>query len=147
MPTRTAKVAKRFRWDSAHRLPGHPGLCRNLHGHSYAMEVEFEGPIGKDGIVIDFKEIKNFVGPLVDEWDHATLVAEYDVDLLAAVQQLNSRYAILSSDSTAENMAEMVLDHVFAVGEARLREVGITHVTVRLHETETCYAEVSRAVG
>lgn len=110
------------------------------------MEVELEGPVGEDGMVIDFKELKNLVAPIVEEWDHATLVAEHDVDLLAAVRQLNSRYAILPSDSTAENMAEMVLDHVLTSGEARLREVGITRVTVRLHETETSYAEVSRLV-
>ena len=36
------KVAKRFRWEGAHRLPWHAGLCRHLHGHSYALTVVFD---------------------------------------------------------------------------------------------------------
>ena len=37
------KIAKEFRWEMGHRLPEHFGLCKNIHGHSYKMVVEFEG--------------------------------------------------------------------------------------------------------
>jgi 6-pyruvoyltetrahydropterin/6-carboxytetrahydropterin synthase len=111
------------------------------------MDVELQGPVGDDGMVIDFKEIKSYVKDLVDEWDHATLVAEHDVDLLEAVRQLGSRHSVLPFDSTAENLAEIVLDHVLDSASDRLREIGITEVSIRVHETETCYAEVSRVIG
>lgn len=145
-PLQFATVAKRFRWESAHRLPRHEGLCRNLHGHSYAMTVELEGPIGDTGIVIDFKVLKSLVAPLVDSWDHATLVADSDTDLLDAVRALRSKYVILPFDSTAENLASAALDHIFDRGSELLLEHGIRSVQVRIEETETCYAEVSRAI-
>jgi len=146
-PSQFATVAKRFRWDSAHRLPRHDGACKNLHGHSYSMIVELEGPIGGTGIVIDFKVIKDLVKPLVDAWDHATLVADYDTDLLRAVRTLDSKYAILPSDSTAENLAVLVANHVLEQGRELLQTHGITQLCIRIHETETCWAEVSRVVN
>ncbi len=74
------KIAKRFRWEAAHRLPWHEGLCRNLHGHSYRMTVELEGEPDARGMVLDFKHLKRVLKPLVDAWDHAILVAESDAE-------------------------------------------------------------------
>jgi len=39
------KIAKEFKWEMGHRLPEHFGQCKNIHGHSYKMLVEFEGEI------------------------------------------------------------------------------------------------------
>jgi 6-pyruvoyltetrahydropterin/6-carboxytetrahydropterin synthase len=142
-----ATVAKRFRWDSAHRLPKHEGACRNLHGHSYGMTVEFEGPVDDEGIVVDFKDIKNLVKPLVDRWDHATLIAQYDRELVDAVEKLGSRFEILPADSTAENMAVYVVDYILERGEDVLRGRGIRRISVRVDETVTSYAEVSRSLS
>jgi 6-pyruvoyltetrahydropterin/6-carboxytetrahydropterin synthase len=141
-----ATVAKKFRWDSAHRLPKHDGACRNLHGHSYSMTVEFEGIIGDDGIVVDFQDIKSLVKPLVDSWDHATLVASYDAPLLAAVQELGSKYALLAGDSTAENLAVAAMEFIHEHGGEDLSRSGIRKLTVRVEETITSFAEVSRAI-
>lgn len=141
-----ATVAKRFSWESAHRLPKHEGACRNLHGHSYTMTVELEGPVGEDGIAMDFQDIKGLVKPLVDAWDHSTLVAEYDTELLAALDSLGSRFVVLPSDSTAENLAGLAADYVVREGDDVLRDRGITRIRVRVAETETCFAEVIRVV-
>lgn len=145
--TELAQVAKRFRWESAHRLPRHEGACRHLHGHSYAMTVALEGPVDETGLVIDFQVIKDLVKPLTESWDHATLVAEYDTDLVAAVRALNSRYVILPADSTAENLAGLVADHIEEQGGDLLKARRMTRLRVRVEETETCFAEVSRAIG
>lgn len=32
-------VTKKFKFDAAHMLSGHEGLCKNLHGHQYLLEV------------------------------------------------------------------------------------------------------------
>jgi 6-pyruvoyltetrahydropterin/6-carboxytetrahydropterin synthase len=56
------RICKRFTFDAAHMLPGHDGKCANLHGHTYVVEVEFEGPIiesgPKAGMVVDFGDVK-----------------------------------------------------------------------------------------
>ncbi|MEX0599982.1 MAG: 6-carboxytetrahydropterin synthase [Rhodothermales bacterium] len=134
-------VSKRFRWEAAHRLPWHEGDCRHLHGHSYTMFVQLEGPPDERGMVMDFKELKRVVKPLIDGWDHATLVAEEDADLLGAVSRLDSKHFVLPYDSTCENLCRFAADYVRSEGADVLRRHGITTITVRVQETTTSFAE------
>lgn len=139
-------VAKRFRWEAAHRLPWHDGPCDNLHGHSYRMTVELDGAPDERGMLIDFQDVKRILQPLVDAWDHAILVAETDDELRQIVAQTGWKHATLPCDTTAENLAAYVADHLCTEGQACLRERHVDTVRVRLAETETCYAEAERRV-
>ena len=47
-----------FTFHAAHVLPWHPGKCARLHGHSYRVEVQSEGPLNENGIVVDFDELE-----------------------------------------------------------------------------------------
>lgn len=138
------KVAKRFRWEAAHRLPWHTGGCQNLHGHSYQLWVDLEGRVNPQGMVLDFKDLKRVLKPLVEAWDHATLVDERDTPLLEAVRALGSKHVILPFDTTSENMALFIADYLVQEAGSTLVACGASRITVRLYETETCYAEVSR---
>ena len=55
------RVCKRFKFDAAHLLPGYNGPCSRLHGHTWFLEVEVEGPVDKEGFVMDFSELKKLV--------------------------------------------------------------------------------------
>lgn len=58
--------------DSCHRLEGYCGKCVNLHGHSWKIEIEFEGDSAdRDpvGILVDF----GIVAALKEELDHKYL--------------------------------------------------------------------------
>jgi 6-pyruvoyltetrahydropterin/6-carboxytetrahydropterin synthase len=145
-------VAKRFRWEAAHRLPWHEGDCRFVHGHSYRMMVEVEGEPSEDtpggtSMLIDFKHVKRMVKPLVEDMDHATMVADYDTELKEALSKIGSKMYELDVDSTAENLAEHFADHIGESGSEVLMEHGVETIRVRLWETETCYAEVERDVA
>ncbi len=139
-------VAKRFRWEAAHRLPWHDGPCDNLHGHSYRMTVELDGTPDERGMLIDFQDVKRALKPLVDAWDHAILVAETDDELLQIAQQTGWRHAVLPCDTTAENLAAHVANYLCREASAMLRANDIDAVRVRLAETETCYAEAEQRV-
>ncbi len=84
MPTRpVVHISKRFSFDSAHRLTevpvGHP--CGRMHGHTYTLEVEIKGkPDPATGWLMDFKDLKNLVQPLVDSLDHCCLNDVEDID-------------------------------------------------------------------
>lgn len=67
------RVKRQFDFEAAHRLPNHPGKCRELHGHSFRLGVTVEGPVDAgSGMVIDFAEVKRLVrGLVVDRLDHA----------------------------------------------------------------------------
>ncbi|MDA1195882.1 MAG: 6-carboxytetrahydropterin synthase QueD [Planctomycetota bacterium] len=107
-------VARRFEFQAAHHLPRHPGKCRNLHGHTYRLDVLCRGPIDPEsGMVVDFADVKQIVqaevlGPL----DHTLLndIIEYP---------------------TAEHIAVWIWD--------RLVATSLPLDEVRLWETTTCY--------
>lgn len=59
---------------SAHFIPGYEGLCKNLHGHTWKIEVVIQSEkLNSLGMVADFsmlkKKLKEFLMPL----DHACL--------------------------------------------------------------------------
>ena len=66
------RVKVAFDFEAAHRLPRHPGKCRDLHGHSYRLVVTVDRPVAQDsGIAIDFSELKDVVRhEVVDRLDH-----------------------------------------------------------------------------
>jgi 6-pyruvoyltetrahydropterin/6-carboxytetrahydropterin synthase len=68
------RVTRSFTFDAAHMLPWHAGKCRNLHGHTYRLEVSIEGPLGSDGIVTDFADLDTIVRrEVIDRFDHVYL--------------------------------------------------------------------------
>jgi len=140
------KVAKHFRWEAAHRLPWHEGVCRNLHGHSYRMTVELEGEPDERGILMDFKVIKHLLAPLVEEWDHAMLVSDSDEMLCDVARRTGWKHVMLPFDSTAENLSAFVSNFLARTQADVLRASGVQKVRVRIAETETSYAEAEQCV-
>jgi 6-pyruvoyltetrahydropterin/6-carboxytetrahydropterin synthase len=71
-------VTRSFRFEAAHKLPWHAGRCRELHGHGYRLEVAVEGPVGDDGMVVDFDDLGARVqAEVVDRYDHKYLNASW----------------------------------------------------------------------
>lgn len=67
-------VGKTFHFDASHYLPNYNGKCRNLHGHTWTMDIEIEGLIDEDtGIVIDFVRLREMVDSLLGKLDHRNL--------------------------------------------------------------------------
>ena len=68
-------VKRVFHFESAHRLPHHPGKCRELHGHSYRLVVSVDRPVeATSGMGIDFSDLKALVrDEVVDRLDHRSL--------------------------------------------------------------------------
>ena len=67
-------LSKDFSFDSAHFLTKYHGKCEHLHGHTYKLRVTVEGPVGEEGMVMDFKELKNLVkAKVIDRYDHQNL--------------------------------------------------------------------------
>ncbi|MBS1655733.1 MAG: 6-carboxytetrahydropterin synthase QueD [Bacteroidetes bacterium] len=67
------EIYKEFSFDSAHFLPNVPDWhkCKNMHGHTYHLRVYIKGtPHPELGWIMDFKELKDLVNPLIDQLDH-----------------------------------------------------------------------------
>ena len=82
------EISKKFRFESAHWLPGFPEghKCRRLHGHSFELEIIVQGEIHpQTGVLVDYGEIKKIVQPFVELLDHRCINEigkENDFDLL-----------------------------------------------------------------
>ncbi len=69
-------IYKEFRFEAAHRLPQHDGKCSRLHGHSwvgrvYVQSNQLIGVGPKQGMVMDYSDIKKYIQPLLDNYlDH-----------------------------------------------------------------------------
>lgn len=136
-----------------HRVVGHEGKCRHLHGHNYRIHFYCEADTLDDvGRVIDFSVIKEKLCMWVENnWDHKFLVWENDPMMIAVHDLFNS---VDHSDSleqeclhfnqslvwvdfnpTAENIANYLLE---TVGPEQLRGTGVTLVKVTVEETAKC---------
>ncbi|MDP2181144.1 MAG: 6-carboxytetrahydropterin synthase QueD, partial [Actinomycetota bacterium] len=61
-------------FDAAHALRGYPGECRELHGHTWDVEVTVGAEALDDiGIVYDFKDLKSDLAAALAPFDHAYL--------------------------------------------------------------------------
>lgn len=110
------RITKEFNFEAAHILPWHKGLCQNLHGHSYKLFVTIEGPLNKNGIIMDFGDLKKIVQKkIIDKYDHSYLNNYFE-------------------NPTCEIMVRKFL----SILKSSLR---VETITVRLYETATSCAE------
>ncbi|OGS44431.1 MAG: hypothetical protein A3K76_03445 [Euryarchaeota archaeon RBG_13_57_23] len=64
-------------FSGTHIIPMHK-KCGRLHGHDYAINTVIEGEIGKDGIIMDFISVKEFLRGIASELDHRVLIPKKD---------------------------------------------------------------------
>ena len=63
-----------YTFDAAHNLVAYHGKCERLHGHTYRMAVTLRGKPDREGMIVDFLEVKRAVREKVlDLLDHAYL--------------------------------------------------------------------------
>lgn len=131
------KIAKEFRWEMGHRLPEHFGLCKNIHGHSYKMIVEFEGELDKNQMVIDYYDVEKIVNPVIEKLDHSFMVNIEDKIVIEFLERMNSKKVVVGFNSTAENICNYLLSEIKRCSLPS----NISSVKVRVYETQFDYAE------
>ena len=133
------KIAKEFRWEMGHRLPDHFGKCKNIHGHSYKMLVEFSGELDKSGMIIDYYDVKKIINPVIEKLDHAFMVNKNDKVVLDFLEKMDSKRVVVDFESTAENICKYLLNEV---SKTSLPE-NVKEIKIRVQETTEDYAEES----
>ena len=62
------------RFAAAHRLREYCGECENLHGHNWNVTARVTASeLNEEGMVVDFRKIKEVLGQAVDRLDHKYL--------------------------------------------------------------------------
>ncbi|MBF0624199.1 MAG: 6-carboxytetrahydropterin synthase [Magnetococcales bacterium] len=131
------KIARRFRFEAAHRLDHHDGRCRELHGHSYELELVFTGAVRpvdpadpQSGFLADFGRIRRLVqeGLIDPHLDHRLLN-----DSLPGLPY-----------TSAEYLAAWILSWCMTHLEGKPPLEGIRVLSARLWETPGSWAEADR---
>ena len=128
----------------AHALHAYDGVCSNIHGHSYNLEITLLGRVPnnpghpKDGMVMDFHDLKQLVKKyVVDEFDHSLMVNRHIQEESAeALRKTTSRIRIVDFQPTTEN----IITHIAEILMPLLPD-GVKLFSIRLYETVTSFAE------
>jgi len=139
------RITKQFSFETGHALYGYDGKCKNVHGHSYRLDVTVIGkPISdnthvKFGMVIDFGDLKKIVKEeIVDVFDHATVFNKNTphVELANELKKRNHNVLLVNYQPTSEMM---VIDFAEKIKQ-RLPDNIKLH-SLKLQETATSFAE------
>jgi len=144
------RVRRKIHWEdrfsSAHFLTlPYKSPCQRIHGHEYKVEIEIEGELNDDGMILDFTKLKE----IVKELDHKIIIpksrivdeAGKVIDIVTDTGSdatLNAgEYVVINGNATAENIAEYIALKIIELGDYEFDKV-----IVRVWEDERSYAEV-----
>ena len=138
------KITKQFSFEMAHALRNYDGLCRNIHGHSYKMDITLAGqPLHdetspKNGMVMDFGDLKRLVNEeIISLLDHALVLNDkIDDQLVAVLKQNYEKIVTVDFQPTTENLLNLIASKL----KKRLPET-VKLCRIRLRETDTSYAD------
>ncbi|MGB4655817.1 MAG: 6-pyruvoyl trahydropterin synthase family protein [Bacteroidales bacterium] len=138
------RLTKIFSFETAHALKGYDGLCKNIHGHSYKLEVTVIGtPIAdksnpKYGMVIDFSDLKQIVNTaIVDKFNHALVLShDYKNDSSLQISTEEFKVIYVPYQPTSENL---LIGFAKIISRKLPDNVRLHHL--KLSETATSYAE------
>lgn len=109
------KLSAEDTFSAAHQLTNYKGPCENLHGHTWRLRVTVEGnELDQSGMLIDFKNLKDHLKKIHDEFDH---------------KFLND---LLPFSPTSENLAKYIFDKM---DKDLPTEVKLLEITVWESET------------
>lgn len=136
-------IAERYHDISCgHRVVGHEGKCRYLHGHNYRIHFTVASEKLDDvGRVLDFSVIKEKLCFWLEEnYDHKFLIWEKD-ELLQALQKITpDSLVVVPFNPTAENIAQHLVE---VIGPQQLDGTNTQLISCKVEETAKCSATFS----
>jgi 6-pyruvoyltetrahydropterin/6-carboxytetrahydropterin synthase len=109
---------------AGHALRNYKGRCENVHGHNFRVEAVMEGErLDETGLLVDFIDVKNLMGKIIERLDHVFLndIPPFDV-----------------KNPSAENIAEYFHQEMS-------RGLQATPVPVRIREIKVWETDIQSA--
>lgn len=128
---------------AGHRVSGHEGACKHLHGHNYRIYFTVASTgLDQLGRVVDFGIVKQRLCNWLEvNWDHKMLIW-YNDPKVREIKAIDPEGVnIIGFNPTAENMARHLVDFV---GPRQLADMGwLKLISVKVEETRKCSATYS----
>ena len=111
-------------FSAGHYLRNYKGKCENPHGHNYKVRVTLQGKeLDHAGLLLDFKDLKVVMKPVVDYLDH---------------QMMNDIAPFDTVNPSAENLAKYFFDETNKYLSRQTRgRVRVKDVTIWETDTTT----------
>lgn len=109
----TYSLTVKDHFDAAHNLYDYPGECRNLHGHTWDVEVTVvSSELDGLGLVCDFKDLKKALKEVLNRYDHTYINENAPFDAISP---------------TAENLAREICAHLSDIlpKQVKVKEVAV----------------------
>lgn len=148
------RITKEFTWCMAHMLANHKGKCRNIHGHTYKMQVEIarnktglvNNPGETDhGMVLEFNDLKDIINKVViDKLDHAFLYWKDSTDpmeheIADVLRRYDRKLVEIDYRPTAEEMAVSFKNDI----NEELKQHNVYVSSLIVWESPTSFAKVT----
>lgn len=142
-------IRKRFKLEGSHVVRGCTTrkCSRNIHGHSYKVDILMEGhQLDNGGMLMDFGLMKNEIKDFIESFDHTHTMWRHGSELeLNFIVENMERWAIIPLSPSAEGFAIMFYSFInrllnkteFVNGE----DTELRLHSICVHETDTGYAQ------
>jgi 6-pyruvoyltetrahydropterin/6-carboxytetrahydropterin synthase len=152
------EIRKIFKFEAAHvvRKAWSQRCSKNIHGHSYIVEVFFgsdeDVPLGNGGMIVDFGIMKQYGNDFIDSFDHSLMLWDLpeERDIIKFAKANFERVVITAFPTSAEYQAAMFYTYFAELLQELQKtlpkdvpeDVYVSRVIV--HETATGKAEYNR---
>lgn len=135
------EISKKHEIHCGHRIMGHGGKCKFLHGHSYKFTFAVTSEKLDDmGMIIDFSVLKDVVVKWIDhKYDHK-LILHKDDTILPFSMDNECGVVRVNYNPTVENLAK----NIFEEAEEQLIGYPVILKYIEIEETETCKARYQK---
>ena len=135
------RITKAFDFEAAHALDGYDGKCKDIHGHSYHLEMTYLGTPKENttlydcGMVVDFGDIKKIIKKkILSLFDHRLILRKDS--RFRHIEPINERIRLVDYQPTCENMLIEIVEIL-----KTCQPEGTILVKGFLRETANSYAE------
>lgn len=146
-------ICKTFEIENGHMLSQHPDKCRFPHGHSRRVEVVLEADtLDSNGMVCDFKAVKEVAADFLERFDHALCVNSLDPMANVLRETFGERVIIFpDTEPTTEVLAQHFFEEIKHLLVERVSKSAARYPLrnsvrlrrVRVWETSSSWAEFS----
>jgi len=141
---------------SAGHFVSEGGKCEHLHGHNYKTSVSLTGEVNPQGMIIDFRVIKQHLRELCKTWDHRVLLPAHSKKIIVSTKGKQTQvttpegiYSFPKSDvvvldvveTTAEELARLLCQQL--KDDLQLEFPNIRQITIWVAESDSSRASVT----
>jgi 6-pyruvoyltetrahydropterin/6-carboxytetrahydropterin synthase len=144
-------IRKLFKFEGAHIVRNcSSNRCKfSIHGHSYKVEVFFtSNGLDKGQMVLDFGLMKGNIKDLIDSFDHAySMWNKESKEFKKFIKENSDRWIEMPVSPSAEQYSLMlfyIINKIINATKFNNGEQEVSLYSVRVHETDTGYAESFR---